>query len=68
MKAPNAVGKFLKNHQFTHQNNGRRSLNQNHSKHKHNVLHEKPKWEKPRKEKGELYYKNGDYRWVYLVC
>jgi len=36
-----AMGKFLRN-QSTHQNNGGRSLNQNHSKRRYTNLREKP--------------------------
>jgi len=45
-----------------HQNNGRRSLNQNHSKRKHTELAWKPEVGKNHTERGEFYYNNGDYR------
>ena len=67
MIAPITVGKFLRN-QSTHQNNGGRSLNQNHSKHKHRDYTWNPEVGKTTGREENSTINNGDYRWESPVC
>ena len=65
MKAPNAVGKFIRN-QSMHQNN-REIVKSNPASTNTQNLRENPKGKKSRRKRGEFHYNNGDYKWASLV-